>query len=592
MADADRDSDLGDDSPVIWNCGITLKKESARSEGDSSGDQSCDSSDEGVGRDVPTNHQPQHQPMHQPHQPHHNMSHHGSLGHQINNHQINHTHQRNSPRPLERELKVRDDFESLKTSLHPHLSSLASLAQGAPLSTPSSVFALAGGGGNFPYAPPAFLAPAPPPPAQPAGSASSSSSEGSAAGWSFEEQYKQVRQLYEISDEPQRKEFLDDLFSFMQKRGTPINRLPIMAKSVLDLYELYNLVIARGGLVEVINKKLWQEIIKGLRLPSSITSAAFTLRTQYMKYLYDYECEKKNLSTRSELDAAIEGNKREGRRASGQYDAQAALAMLNRVPASLAQLTQHMQPLSLSLGGGVAGVPRLPPLPPHAPHISQHDIEFRVREYMKMIQQQRDLIRNGSESPPNAPMVSPRDAALSAIDVSRLTLWSLYNNNNNSPQPDLEPQRCETFEKTLFNNQVLGNDFLLGQILKQRCRPTTDRCEALNLSESPNSSLTGIKREACRSPPPAAKRRTPRPPSPAPPAATSPQLTPPRSHAHLNGNSNGVHGAAFKITTRGDSTTGDQQLVVSIELNGVTYEGVLFPSQNGNGQNGHRQMVS
>uniref|UniRef100_A0A182N1N0 ARID domain-containing protein n=1 Tax=Anopheles dirus TaxID=7168 RepID=A0A182N1N0_9DIPT len=65
-----------------------------------------------------------------------------------------------------------------------------------------------------------------------------------------------------------------------QPEGTPINRLPIMAKSVLDLYELYNLVIARGGLVDVINKKLWQEIIKGLHLPSSITSAAFTLRTQ------------------------------------------------------------------------------------------------------------------------------------------------------------------------------------------------------------------------------------------------------------------------------------------------------------------------
>lgn len=62
--------------------------------------------------------------------------------------------------------------------------------------------------------------------------------------------------------------------------GTPINRLPIMAKSVLDLFELYKLVVMRGGLVEVINKKLWQEIIKGLRLPASITSAAFTLRTQ------------------------------------------------------------------------------------------------------------------------------------------------------------------------------------------------------------------------------------------------------------------------------------------------------------------------
>lgn len=50
-----------------------------------------------------------------------------------------------------------------------------------------------------------------------------------------------------------------------------------------------------------------------------------------MKYLYDYECDKKNLSTRSELDAAIEGNKREGRRASGQYDAQAALAMVRNI---------------------------------------------------------------------------------------------------------------------------------------------------------------------------------------------------------------------------------------------------------------------
>ena len=64
--------------------------------------------------------------------------------------------------------------------------------------------------------------------------------------------------------------------------GTPINRLPIMAKQVLDLYELYNLVVNRGGLVDVINKKLWQEIIKGLKLPSSITSAAFTLRTQWV----------------------------------------------------------------------------------------------------------------------------------------------------------------------------------------------------------------------------------------------------------------------------------------------------------------------
>lgn len=93
-----------------------------------------------------------------------------------------------------------------------------------------------------------------------------------------------------------------------------------MAKSVLDLYELYKLVIARGGLVNVINKKLWQEIIKDLNLPSSITSAAFTLRTQYTKYLYPYECDKYNLSSETELQAAIENNKRDGsRRATTNY---------------------------------------------------------------------------------------------------------------------------------------------------------------------------------------------------------------------------------------------------------------------------------
>jgi hypothetical protein len=83
-------------------------------------------------------------------------------------------------------------------------------------------------------------------------------------------------------------------------KGTPVNRIPIMAKHVLDLCkniinsierkkndillfsidELFRLVVGKGGLVEVINKKLWREVTKGLNLPSSITSAAFTLRTQ------------------------------------------------------------------------------------------------------------------------------------------------------------------------------------------------------------------------------------------------------------------------------------------------------------------------
>ncbi|XP_075453847.1 AT-rich interactive domain-containing protein 3A-like [Ascaphus truei] len=42
--------------------------------------------------------------------------------------------------------------------------------------------------------------------------------------WTYEEQFKQ---LYELDDDPKRKEFLDDLFSFMQKRGAFPARCPI-----------------------------------------------------------------------------------------------------------------------------------------------------------------------------------------------------------------------------------------------------------------------------------------------------------------------------------------------------------------------------
>lgn len=97
------------------------------------------------------------------------------------------------------------------------------------------------------------------------------------------EQQHEILSNNEITIHTEQKLNLKNLFlTSFSHLGTPINRLPIMAKSVLDLYELYLLVVARGGLVDVINKKLWQEIIKGLHLPSSITSAAFTLRTQWV----------------------------------------------------------------------------------------------------------------------------------------------------------------------------------------------------------------------------------------------------------------------------------------------------------------------
>ena len=42
----------------------------------------------------------------------------------------------------------------------------------------------------------------------------------------------------------------------------------------------------------------------------------YNLILRYMKYLYPYECEKEKLSSPAELQAAIDGNRREGRRPS------------------------------------------------------------------------------------------------------------------------------------------------------------------------------------------------------------------------------------------------------------------------------------
>ncbi|KAI7802112.1 AT-rich interactive domain-containing protein 3B-like [Triplophysa rosa] len=169
------------------------------------------------------------------------------------------------------------------------------------------------------------------------------------------ESSRDFAKLYELDSDPRRKEFLDDLFTFMQKRGTPVNRIPIMAKQVLDLYMLYKLVTEKGGLVEVINKKIWREITRGLNLPTSITSAAFTLRTQYMKYLYPFECERKALSSPTELQTAIDSNRREGRRPSYCNSLFRFSPSPSPAPHILSPPTMHLSALSMGAAGTSPG---------------------------------------------------------------------------------------------------------------------------------------------------------------------------------------------------------------------------------------------
>ncbi|GBM03142.1 Protein dead ringer [Araneus ventricosus] len=216
--------------------------------------------------------------------------------------------------------------------------------------------------------------------------------------------------------------------------GTPVNRIPIMAKQVLDLYELYRLVVARGGLVEVINKKIWREITKGLNLPSSITSAAFTLRTQYMKYLYPYECVKEKLSTNEELQAAIDGNRREGRRSSyGPYSDLVTAPRnshqppLSSHPSPLSMMPRHMNghgsnPGLSSSGRGSSASPL--PLTSYYPSHNSTHLPLNLAPSQENGMYSNHALSSGEEdncnsipSTPN-PIVMPQQEALN-LEVSR-----------------------------------------------------------------------------------------------------------------------------------------------------------------------------
>jgi len=319
-------------------------------------------------------------------------------------------------------------------------------------------------------------------------------------------------QLYEIDDNPKRKEFLDELFAFMQKRGTPINRLPIMAKQVLDLYELYNLVVARGGLVEVINKKQWQEIIKGLGLPSSITSAAFTLRTQYTKYLYPWEMKNLSLSNQSDLQNAIDGNKREGRRMENFSHSPPSMAPLQMPPFPMSA----MSPLSLSPQG-----------------------------------------KTSHHSPQEMP---------NALEMTRLALWKLYNGG----QPGMPPliPNMEMFANQEKAMNLAAHDDKMRR--EKEVRAAREE-EAMHREEQRLREQEVRERLAARDSSRVEqdrglKERLEELNGVAPPAKRQ-CTSPPASSQAMSTN--------LSMTTR-EEEDGRKSMEISMEINGIQYTGVLY----------------
>ena len=83
--------------------------------------------------------------------------------------------------------------------------------------------------------------------------------------------------------------FRKNLFEFLRSRGVANLKVPQIGGKELDLFELYQSVIRRGGAQKVSNLKLWKEIVNEFDLPPSCTSASYTMKSHYQKYLLAYE---------------------------------------------------------------------------------------------------------------------------------------------------------------------------------------------------------------------------------------------------------------------------------------------------------------
>lgn len=60
-----------------------------------------------------------------------------------------------------------------------------------------------------------------------------------------------LARMCEMGDEPERRPFLERLFAFLDEKGTPVQAMPAISKTTVDLYKLYVLTKERGGLWDV-----------------------------------------------------------------------------------------------------------------------------------------------------------------------------------------------------------------------------------------------------------------------------------------------------------------------------------------------------
>ncbi|XP_069546190.1 AT-rich interactive domain-containing protein 4B isoform X4 [Brachyistius frenatus] len=87
----------------------------------------------------------------------------------------------------------------------------------------------------------------------------------------------------------ERENFLQQLYKFMEDRGTPINKRPVLGYRNLNLFKLYRLVHKLGGFDKIESGAVWKLVYQDLGIPVLNSAAGYNVKCAYRKYLYGFE---------------------------------------------------------------------------------------------------------------------------------------------------------------------------------------------------------------------------------------------------------------------------------------------------------------
>uniref|UniRef100_A0A671VQV4 AT-rich interactive domain-containing protein 4B n=1 Tax=Sparus aurata TaxID=8175 RepID=A0A671VQV4_SPAAU len=87
----------------------------------------------------------------------------------------------------------------------------------------------------------------------------------------------------------ERENFLQQLYKFMEDRGTPINKRPVLGYRNLNLFKLYRLVHKLGGFDNIESGSVWKQVYQDLGIPVLNSAAGYNVKCAYRKYLYGFE---------------------------------------------------------------------------------------------------------------------------------------------------------------------------------------------------------------------------------------------------------------------------------------------------------------